>query len=412
MPALAHPEVLAADWVPPALVDRARELDALQHWLGDPLPSHGAPWAAAVRGPPGAGTSALARLAALRLIQSYRRERPGATPPVLVPARVRWCRGSRGVAAQLLRRLDEGFGGPGFSVVEIVAGLLRRLLRSAQPAVVLLDDIGPDAPDLAPILRGLLHPIRFLPEGIDAAPPIWILAAGTLDRPEIARAWAKVGFPMAQAVQLEPMGERTLRAVLRDRAVRALGREPPEPWLEGWVSDALRRELGAARAMDLLRRQLLGESAVRLGTVFAPSGAPASVRVEPRILRAFAELPNDPVVDLSALRDREADLAQAEGDRPLPATTLWRRLVHLEAAGLVKREVRTGGPGGTRSRLAVLRPVSEWPVPPGWDRTRPGAGGGSAPPVGGPGYSRPPASLARPSVGPAAGRPFPRVPGS
>lgn len=404
--AAPHPEVLAAEWLPPSLVDRAAELEAVRGWLGDPIPSHGGPWAVAVRGPPGSGTSATARWAARRLVDGYRRERPSATPPVSIPLRVRWCRGTHGVASELLRRLDEGFSGRGFPVVEIVAGFLRRLARNGQPAVVVLDDLGPDTPDLAPILRGLLHPLRFLPEGVDAAPPIWVLVAGGLDRPGLAPAWERVGFPLAQSVAIPPMSRTTLRRILEDRATRALGRAPPAEWVDRWTRMAADRGLGSARAMDQLRIDLLGREAARPGTMFAARGSPSVLAVEPRVLRAIASLPRGTPVEVSDLRRGEAALARAEGSRPLPATTLWRRLVHLEAAGLVRREVRPGGPGGTRSRFELLRPVSDWPVPPGWDRTRPADG---APSLSGGRAPRGPAPLLGRSPAPAApgGRPLP-----
>src|SRR5215469_86807 len=197
-----HPEVLAHDWTPPTLVGRAAELDRLRLLLGEPLPERSPPWVVGVRGPPGSGTSATARLAARRLLEAYRRERPGAASPLLVAVRVRWCAGTHGVATALLQSLDDGFSGQGFPVIEIVAGFLRRLGRLGRPAIVVLDDIGPDTPDLAPILRGLLAPLRFLPEGVDAAPPIWTIVAGDLDRSGPGTARRTPGLPNDVDVRL------------------------------------------------------------------------------------------------------------------------------------------------------------------------------------------------------------------
>src|SRR5579871_4450681 len=98
-----HPEVLRSDWLPPTLLGRARELERLRGILGDPLPDRPMPWLAGVQGPPGAGTSSVARLGARRLVEAYRRERPGATSPLLVTVRVRWCAGTHGVATALLQ---------------------------------------------------------------------------------------------------------------------------------------------------------------------------------------------------------------------------------------------------------------------------------------------------------------------
>ena len=66
--------------------------------------------------------------------------------------------------------------------------------------------------------------------------------------------------------------------------------------------------------------------------------------------------------DAVEVREWEARLAREEGVPPMPATTLWRRLLRLEAEGLLRRDVRPGGSGGTRSVLTPLRPLVEWPA--------------------------------------------------
>lgn len=362
-----HPEVLAPDWLPPTLLGRTFELERLRRLLGDPLPDRPMPWVAGVDGPAGSGTSSTARLAARRLLEAYRRERPGATAPLLVAVRVRWCAGPHGVATALLQSVDDGFSGRGFSVVEIVAGFLRRLSRVGRPAVVVLDDVGPDTPDLAPILRGLLAPLRFLPEGADGAPPIWTIVAGQLDRPGAPGRPPGRRPDDTETVHLPPMDAPGLRAVLADRVARALGRDPPPALLERIAERAAARGLGATRALDLLRRELLGSEAVRPPLTGSAPGVRRELRIEPRVVEALdlAE-PRDGgglrVVRLRDLRECEARLARAEGVRPLPATTLWRRLVQLEAVGLVRRAVRPGGAGGTHSEVELLRPLNEWPL--------------------------------------------------
>jgi hypothetical protein len=413
MPSVAHPEVLAHDWLPPTLVGRADELAELRELLGDPLPDRPMPWAATVRGPSGSGTSATARLAARRLVEAYRRERPNATAPLLVAVRVRWCAGSHGVATALLQSLDDGFSGRGFPVVEIVAGFLRRLGRLGCPAIVVLDDVGPDTPDLSPILRGLLHPLRFLPEGVDAAPPIWTIVAGDMDR---SGPWAgrrPLGIPGDAQLTLPAMDPVTVRGIIEDRVGRALGRSPPEGLVDRLVLRSVEGSLGATRALDLVRRELLGPTAGRLTPTLGPKGAPSMISVEPRIVEALALAGDGRLVPLSEVREWEAKLARAEGVRPLPATTLWRRLIHLEAAGLVRREVRPGGPGGTRSRLELLRPVTEWPVPHPADRTHRSAGvsrSSQGPPGWASGDPVPPGSGS--AGGPAAGRSSRPAPGT
>ena len=77
-------------------------------------------------------------------------------------------------------------------------------------------------------------------------------------------------------------------------------------------------------------------------------------------------------------------LAQEQGARPLPTTTLWRRIVRLEQAGYVRREIRPGGSGGTLSLVRVLTPIEEWVTTDLRPGTRPAVGpyAGSAAPSG------------------------------
>lgn len=348
-----HPEVLAHDWTPPTPIARLPELQKLSGWLGDPFPPTPRPWGAAVLGAPGAGSSTVARLAARRLAEAMRRERLPA--PLVAQVRVRWCRGAHGVATDLLQRLDEGFRGQGFPTAEVLAGFLRRLRRDVRPAIVLLDDLGPDVADLEPILRGLIHPERFLPEGDESMPPLWVLLAGAPASPATWERIRRGGFPVERVVHLAPYGRADLVAIVRDRAERALGRPCPHGWAERVADRALREGRGAARAVDLLRREILGPVADAPRSPFAPRGRPDDLRIEPRILRALERVALGRATSLGELREWEARLAREEGARPLPATTFWRRVVRLEAAGVVRREVRTGGAGGTRSMLELIR---------------------------------------------------------
>ncbi|MFI5415519.1 MAG: hypothetical protein ACHQ16_07720, partial [Candidatus Lutacidiplasmatales archaeon] len=134
MYATQHPSVLANDWLPPVLNGRAGELAELSRRLGDPYPPGPPPWVAVVVGPSGAGTSAVARLGARRLLEAVNRE-GSPVSPALVRVRVSETTGIQGVAAGLLQGLDSGFVARGFPVAEIVAGFLRRLARDGRAAV-------------------------------------------------------------------------------------------------------------------------------------------------------------------------------------------------------------------------------------------------------------------------------------
>ena len=62
------------------------------------------------------------------------------------------------------------------------------------------------------------------------------------------------------------------------------------------------------------------------------------------------------------------------------------RIVRLEQAGYVRREIRTGGSGGTRSVVRLLTPIDEWVTAPFAPQTRRdsgrlGEGAGAAEPA-------------------------------
>jgi hypothetical protein len=366
------PEVLAPDYTPPVLFGRAVELERLREWLLGPPSPGSTPRIAAVVGPGGSGTSVLTRVAARRLVEALRREVP-MVRPVLATVRVRWCRGSQSIAAALVQHLDDGFRATGFPINEILAGFLRRLRRDGRPAVVVLDDIGRSAPDLTPILRAFAHPGRFLPEGVDDPPKVWLLLAGA---PEAVGAWAQMtraGVSSERRLDVRPYPRSTLKEIVADRVGRAMGRTPPES-LVARLTDRCWVEGGnATRAIDQMRRLLLGTSP---GPAREHTGGGDSTTwaVEPHVVEAIDRAIDGASAPLGEVRAWEARLARREGRRPLPATTMWRRLLRLEALGLVRRSVRPGGPGGTQSTLELLTPVSDWPVPRARVETRPGVG--------------------------------------
>ncbi|MCI4325659.1 MAG: hypothetical protein L3K00_07275 [Thermoplasmata archaeon] len=375
MYATPYPSVLTPDWLPPVLSGRAAELAALSERLGDPYPSRAPPWVATIVGPSGSGTSAVARLAARRLLEAIQRE-ARTVPPALVRVRVAEETGVHGVASRLLQGLDSGFEPRGFPVAEILAGFLRRLARDGRPAVVVLDDIGAGAPDLRPILRALLAPTRFLPEGVETPPTLWTIVAGRVDAEASWSRLERVGLRKESRVELPLPDPATIRAAVTDRAARALGRPAPADLVDRLVSRTLREERGIGRALDLLRRELLGAPTLRLAGA-VPLGGSTHVPVEPRILAALERATRGHPTTLGEIRAWEERLAAQEGSRPLPATTLWRRMVRLQAAGVIRRDVRPGGSGGTRSTIELIGPIPYYTFT-GPDQTRPGAAGRSA----------------------------------
>jgi hypothetical protein len=387
MVALRFPEVLAHDWLPPVLLGRTREVGDVVRRLDAPAPRAEPPWIVGVAGPSGAGTSAVARRAARETVDRLRAFRAEPAPRSWA-VRVGNLRGTHGVATGLLRHLDEGFDGRGFPVAEILAGFLRRARREGRPTVLVLDDLTATEPDLAPILRALGNPDRFLPEGQSGLPPFWTIVAGTPDA--LARLGERLTdrIPFGPFVRLAPYDERTLAGLVADRAERALGRPLTAGIAPRIVTRCLEEGGGARRAIDLLRRELLRGSIGGLDDTLLRLD-PAGVSVEPRVVRAIGAASCGVAALLGDVKRCEADLARAQGQRPLPTTTLWRRIVRLERAGYVKREIRTGGNGGTRSLVRVLTPIDEWVTNPHPRDSLRDAGPwtGTGSPVGSPGPS-------------------------
>lgn len=363
-----HAEVLGPDWLPPIAIARRAEVERARRFLLDGGVSAG-PAGVAVVGPIGSGSSTVARCAVRAVAEELPRSDPAARPQVLA-VRVRPCHGAQGVAAALLTQLDSGFQGRGFHVTEIMAGFLRRVRRSGRPTFVILDDLGPAVGDLGVVVRALTEPDRFLPEGQDEMPPMWVVLVGPPEATSVWTALARCRFPRAHRVTVGPYEAAAAAEILRDRAGRALGRAPPEAWMERLLGRVRTHGLGIGAAMDVLRRELVGPVSWSPTSAQRISSA-AQSRIEPHLLAALARLGDRRPVTIAELRRWESQSARESGARPLPATTFWRRIVRLESIGVVHREVRSGGVGGTRSMVGLLQPIPgpSWEATPG---TRPG----------------------------------------
>lgn len=354
----ANPEVLAIDWVPPVALAREREVRDVVRRLDAPSPHAPPPWIVGVAGPPGSGSSTVARCAARATVERLRAA--GGSPPARwIAVRTGLLRGAHGVATALLRRFDEGFDGRGFPTAEILAGVLRRLRRDGRPTVLVLDDIGVGGADLAPVLRALGGPDRFLPEGESGLPPVWTVLAGTREGLSTVADAVEPRCPVRPFLELPPYSQAELRAILHDRAERACGRVPPSAFVARLLERSVADGVGARRAIDLLRRELLGVRGPGVSGLDRPARG-ATIAVEPRVVRAIGAASHGVSACLGDVRRVEAEIAREQGVRPLPTTTLWRRLVRLERAGYVRREIRTGGSGGSRSVLRLLTPIDEW----------------------------------------------------
>jgi len=371
--AVTNPEVLAREWLTPLALGREREVREVVRRLDPPAPHAPPPWIVAVAGASGTGSSTVARRAAREVVDRLRAA-GGEPAPRSIAVRTALLRGTHGVASALLQRFDEGFDGRGFPTAEILAGFLRRVRRDGRPTVLVLDDIDVGGPDLSPLLAALGNPDRFLPEGEAGLPPVYAILAGTLEGLSTAVDPVSPRMTVRPFLFLDPYGAPELAVIVRDRAERALGRAPPSSTVAGIISRAIEDGGGAARAVELLRRELLGDQR-RRRTAWGTTELRAEVTIEPWVVRAISHATQGVAAELGEVKRLEAELARGQGVRPLPTTTLWRRLVRLERAGYLRREIRTGGTGGSRSVVRLLTPIDDWLTNP----NRPGSPRAAAP---------------------------------
>jgi AAA ATPase domain len=354
-----YPEVLTSDWLPPTALARQVEVQTLVQMLDPDFPPRGPARVVAVHGPSGSGTSIVARRAARELVDRVRTNHAGPLP-LTATVRVRCCRGTLGVASALLQRLDEGFHGRGFPVVEILAGFLRRLRRENRPCIVVLEDIDIAGPSITPVLRALGSPDRFLPEGEGGLPPLWAILAG-LSEPVAAINRELPALELkARSIALRPYSREEIYHIVEERARRALGIAPPPELARRVTERTLREGGGARRAIDLLRRELSLPATVAVSSLGPLREGWFRGNLEPRILCALDRACQGTSASVGTVRAWEARLARESGDRPLAATTFWRRMIRLEQSGVLRREVRAGGNGGTRTTIHLLVPLEEW----------------------------------------------------
>jgi hypothetical protein len=363
-----HPEVLATDWLAPVPFGRERDVAEVVRRLDPPAPSAPPPWVVAVAGPAGSGTSTVARRAAREVVERLRIA-PGGASARLLRVRLAGLAGPHGIATALLRGFDPGFDGRGFPVAEILAGWLRRLRREAAPFVVVLDDAVVGGPELAPVLRALTGPDRFLPEGQSGLPPWWTIVAGTEEGLAGAARALERSVPLRPFVVLREYDPAALTGIVADRAERAMGRPAPPTLVDRLVARAIEDGGGSGRAIDLLRRELLARGRP-YGPGFVPRGGEPAIRIEPWVVDAIGRASGGSGALLGEIRALEARLAREAGLPPLPTTTLWRRIVRLEQAGYLRREIRTGGTGGSRSVVRLLTPIDEWVTVPALPQSR------------------------------------------
>lgn len=413
------PRVLSDEWCPPALLGREEELRQLREVL--PLPFHAHPQATVVlSGPRGSGTSALAYHFARSVLDGWR-NRSGREPPLLLRVDASQTRNPSRTAAALFREIDPSVHGRGLSTEVLILLLLRRLRTLRRPAVIWLDQLRAPSGELHRVVGPLASPETLLPEGREGLPPLAVVVSGEVD-PLSDDPWGRGGAapgaaaraPGSLRLSIDPLPPAQILEALDVRARLAFDL-PPAPGTLGVVRELLlNRGWGLTAAGAVLeesgRRALArGGDRLEMRDVVPPWRPCASHRVarvmDECLLGALYEVASrhpDQAVSLSELRPALRERCRARGVPEPTGGRLWRHLVALEQVGALRRDVRLGGLGGTRTLVGlprVDRPAPAPAAPPAPEghpthRVLPGDGGEGAR---GPGVEP---RLTRPTSGP------------
>ena len=296
----------------------------------------------------------------------------------------------------MFQQVDPSFLSRGASTRLLFLLLLRRIRLRGAPAVIFLDNLPADWGALPQVIGPFLDPGQVLPEGPQGLPPLAVVLAGNPG--SVLPAVPQIVPPERFLVEtVAPFTEEEL-AEITARWCEAVALEPPEAGamrrLEGLV---VTRGGGASLLMDLLREAR--EHALRRGA--------SRISAADVVVRPASHGQSDPgqMLDcylletvrsgtggdgdgwpISDLRDEVHRRCRAEGLAYPSEARLWRHLARMERAGILRRVVRFGGPGGTKSR--VYPGIVPAPRPagtrndagleiPGWLNPRMGSGPGS-----------------------------------
>ena len=223
--------------------------------------------------------------------------------------------------------------------------LLRRLRTLGRPAVLWVDHAH-SAGEFGRVVRALAHPQEVLPEGTAGLPPMLLIASGARDLvPDDIEVIRTIVRPLPGPALLE---------AIRTRAALAFHLPPGPEVLRAWADLVVAGGRGLSILGDLLaeagaRAEARGARRVELEDVSLPQALPrhgADAEGFEAALLDVLRAAKGPF----AVGDLRQGLAARCGEVGIRAPTsarLWRHLVGLERKGVVHREVRMGGTGGT-----------------------------------------------------------------
>jgi RecA/RadA recombinase len=350
-PLWRNPRALDRTWVPPSLIGCDEILPRQETTVLSGL-TPGRRVAVSISGPRGSGTSTVAAHLVGTAQARLTRPEPKGTP-LLLRADVSACRTPLALVTALFRDIDPAFIGRGASTEFLTLLLARRIRTVGRPTIIWLDQVRPTSLDVSRVLRPLAHPEQLLPEGPAGLPTMLLVTSGATDAlpddPEIIR------------TELRPLQSRDLCKAIMTRANVAFNAPPSLEAVEAIASLSISQGWGLSMVGELLaeagrRAEARGGRWLEVEDVTLPASLPRAGRdasgfeaVLLEVVRAATGVTT--VGKLKRALDarcREAGLRQPTQAR------LWRHLVGLERKGLVRREVRVGGAGGSRTEVALM----------------------------------------------------------
>lgn len=354
MALIRDPHALGDDWRP--FLNTPEDPKVPWPWAEGTQKCTWPPSCVIVHGPRGCGTSTYASSLA-RLARGRWQARPSRRPPVTLTVDLRIHRSGHQIIGALYHALDPSFDARGCSTEHLTLLFLRRLRTEGRPSVIWFDNMPGRPGDLFRVLRPILSPHDLLPEGLDDHPGYVVLVSGETDSARELRA----GCAPTESVRLGAPDYETLRASLTRRATAAFQRTPPSGVITKMTDMLAAAGGGYSREGELLRAAAHNAEGRRAEVLTVEDVHPLTpdplhlgdpARLDACVLASLRDLEEaSQGVAIARLRGRLHTVCLEEG-LPVPnASRLWRRVVRLETAGYLHREVRLGGAGGTQTRL-------------------------------------------------------------
>ncbi len=260
----------------------------------------------------------------------------------------------------LFRGLDPAFNAQGAATEHLTLLWLRRMRSEGGTFQIWLDNFPGSWHALARFLPPLLDPRQILPEGVAGLPGFTVVLSG--EGP--ARPWEDLpGNPPAMAA---PAWSRPELELLARRVLAGPGAGAPDPKASGRLVELLlTQDRGVSPLPEILSRARshardAGRAELEAEDLETPRQVPWRLRqsrsFDALLLGFLRETAKEAPLALSDLTRGLRGRCAALGIPAPSVARLWRRLRRLETLGLLSREIRVGGPGGTRSLLTLCYP--------------------------------------------------------